>query len=283
MINTNIFQEEDLGFDPWGESTRALQDLMQIEKTSNEIKTDDLNNLLYNNQVNNMQNIFSLANCNTNNLASNKTLMNHIEFLQKNFQQQHNHSDSSAKSKLDCRSSSNDNELSGTDLQFKSFNNETNENFRNTDYQVNLLKLNSLNNNNDTFQNDLTKKNTFPSSSLSPSSLNANLSSYNVSIKPNSSSYNGVVPPPGFNLNNTTNNNVATVNQNYLTPSSSIGSSSSSNSSSVNNSASSTPALNQANPLLQLKSVSVTNQAPHNESNVLYFCILKVKYECVQI
>lgn len=30
--NKLSFHEEDLGFDPWGESTRALQDLMQIEK-----------------------------------------------------------------------------------------------------------------------------------------------------------------------------------------------------------------------------------------------------------
>ena len=35
-LEGNAVQEEDLGFDPWGESTKALQDLMKIEKTSNE-------------------------------------------------------------------------------------------------------------------------------------------------------------------------------------------------------------------------------------------------------
>jgi hypothetical protein len=69
----NMFQEEDLGFDPWCESTRALQDLMQIEKTTT-TTTTSLNNS-------------ALSQPQQQNNISNKTILSHIEFLQKQFEQ----------------------------------------------------------------------------------------------------------------------------------------------------------------------------------------------------
>ena len=65
------------GFDPWCESTRALQDLMQIERTTTDDSDSTKRNYLSQNQI-----------LNSNNL-SNKNILSHIEFLQKQFDNPH--------------------------------------------------------------------------------------------------------------------------------------------------------------------------------------------------
>ncbi len=66
------------GFDPWCESTRALQDLMQIEKTTTTNSFDPKRNYLSQNQILN------------SNQMSNKNILSHIEFLQKQFEPHNN-------------------------------------------------------------------------------------------------------------------------------------------------------------------------------------------------
>ena len=66
MTNYLLFRT---GFDPWCESTRALQDLMQIEKTTSN-SSDPKRNYPPQNQL----------------LNSNKNILSHMDFLQKQFE-----------------------------------------------------------------------------------------------------------------------------------------------------------------------------------------------------
>jgi hypothetical protein len=260
------FQEEDLGFDPWGESTKALQDLMKIEKTF-ESNDEERSQFLTNNYINNSS---TLINIPKNLSSTNKSLINHVDFLQKQFQAQQLNLENS-QDRPDNSSSSNQfsavnqfvktksqlNHNSFVNLNMNEDPSIINRNLNDQEYNANIHKFSILSKaNNDNNINEINNKHyifqSLPLNNNTNNIHNNNLSSINS---------NPVIPPPGFSINSNS-VNMHTINQTtFLTPSSSTGSASSSNSSSLNNSASSTPAIPQANVLLQPKSIVKFHQS----------------------
>lgn len=234
------FQEEDLGFDPWRESTNALQDLMKIEKTNGSIE-DVMNNHLKNS---------SSIDLPKNLLSTNKSLINHIEFLQKQFLANQYRS----LENFSCDQFSNLNEFlktrSNNQASFVNINEDSslvNKNFNDQEYKSGIQNLNTLNKINESNINDTINKNhIFQNVQLNNNTNNNHNSSLKNSLT--SKNTNPVIPPPGFSINPNS-MNIPTLNQTHYLASSSTGSVSSSNSSSLNNSASSTPAIIQVSAL----------------------------------
>ena len=59
------------GFDPWGESTKALQDLMKMEKVTNSDQLENYENLMYLKTQTLNQNLFNLKLSNQEPLQNN--------------------------------------------------------------------------------------------------------------------------------------------------------------------------------------------------------------------
>jgi hypothetical protein len=230
--------------------------MMKIEKTYESI--DENRHFLINNQINNNN---SLINIPKNLSSTNKSLINHIEFLQKQFQAQQlniDHDRTESMGSFSCNQFQTVNELlkNKPNLKQSSLNKNqdpsiVNQNHIDQKYKADFLKLNILKATNENSLSEINNKQ-YVSQSL-PLSNHINnkgdsLSKNSLSSINNNS--NAVIPPPGFSLNPM---NLSVNQTNFLNPSSSTGSSSSSNSSSLNNSASTTPAIVQANVLLQSK------------------------------
>lgn len=207
-----------MGFDPWCESARALQDLMQIESQTSSTKPTSV-------PVNLMSSSSSSTQFNTN--LNNLSNLNNHNLLGSSYSNNNNNNNNGHLNNLNHLNSLN-NLAKLQSLQNNiSNNNNTNSNFL-SHFEF-LQKQLLLNNNNNT------------NSKLSDLSLESLLYTNGTN------SLNGLLlkqqqqPPPGFSTN--------TVKFNSSSSSSSSASSSaaSSTSSSVNNSASSTPSINNNN------------------------------------
>lgn len=253
------------GFDPWGESTKALQDLMKMEKVTNSDQLENYENLMYLKTQTLNQNLFNLKlsnqeplqnNYNAGILDENNSLI-HQQRLQQQHQFQRPLSNGQIfdNSKLNSSLKADPVKLNPS-LAYNSLPSVINaskqhqqqhqqqQNHRESLNDPNVLFQNSLLMNNG-LMNENHNSNKFNELSAAAGHFNSeNLEYFNqenllnkMLLKNNLSKV--IVPPPGFNSSITTSN---TFNSPIST--SSTNSSSSSTSSSVNNSTSTTPALN---------------------------------------
>lgn len=233
MPNQHIVQEEDLGFDPWDEATKSLQDLMKIElnvsKPSQASSSKDTGDLTSQQ---------TQKTSNNNNYTQNYTSSTTATEQQYNFPPNmhpamfKNDLQSFYKQHSGMNSNSLEfnqlyqNHLLQNAMSSKDLNGLTD---KNTQQKLNEMLLANSGHNN--FMNGLNSTD-FMNGALN----NDNYLNKLILQKQNLAKQSNITAPPGFNNNNIVFNS---PNSNSTTSSSS-----SSTSSSVNNSTSTTPALN---------------------------------------
>lgn len=223
----HIVQEEDLGFDPWDEATKSLQDLMKIESNSHLVTKPALDKSSAENQATSSNITKPTTNCSQNYSSTNGEVSSSgvsRQYLPQNSQS------SMFKTDLQSLYKLHSNGINGTHDLNQLYQNQINQN--NISVAKDGIKLM-----NDTNTQNKLNEMLLATNPANPA-FNSNHENYlnKLLLQKQNLTKQSIAAPPGFNNSNIVFNSPIST--------SSTSSSSSSTSSSVNNSTSTTPALN---------------------------------------